>query len=161
MTQTRRGLPARERLLERVRQEWSGFQDSLASLPEEGYLESGVVGQWSLRDLLVHVASWEEEALKAIPIILEGGRLPRYSALYGGIDAFNAQVQEAKRGLSLTEARAELEATHQRLLSCLEQLPDHALASGGRLARRLRQDTFNHYREHAGHVATWRRQRAL
>ena len=123
-------------------------------------LEPGVVGHWSIRDVLVHVATWDEEALKALPIILDGGRLPRYSDLYGGIDAFNAQAQENKRGLSL-ECRclAEFEETHQRLLAYLDCVPDAAFATEGRFLRRLRQDTYGHYREHVEQIRAWRRGR--
>jgi hypothetical protein len=99
MTQTRRD--AKSRLLARVQSEWSAFQDSIESLTEADHLLTGVVGDWSVRDLLVHIASWEGEALKDVPIILEGNRLPRYSHLYGGIDAFNALEQASKMYLSL------------------------------------------------------------
>jgi hypothetical protein len=37
------------------------------------------------------------------PQLLEGGKPPRYSVTYGGIDAFNARMTEQKRGLSLEE----------------------------------------------------------
>ena len=137
---------ARVRLIERVQQEWTALQHSLGSLPEPAFFQPGVVGDWSLRDLMVHITSWEGEALKAIPIILQGRRLPRYRQLYGGIDAFNASEQQAKTHL---------------LLSRLNKLPDDSLVSGGRLVRRLRQDTFAHYHEHTLHVVEWRQQRGI
>ena len=150
---------ARDRLIERVHREWTAFERSLDSLTDAALLEPGVVGDWSLRDLMVHITSWEEEALKAIPIILEDRRLPRYRQVYGGIDAFNAKEQEAKADLSLEQVRADMEACHQRLVSHLTELPDESLKSGGRLARRLKQDTYDHYREHTLHVVEWRQQR--
>ncbi|HEX2279797.1 MAG TPA: hypothetical protein VHN13_22140 [Candidatus Tectomicrobia bacterium] len=65
--------------------------------------EPGVTGHWSVKDTLAHVTAWEEEALKYLPLILEGGRPPRYIT-YGGIDdAFNAQMTEQKRDLSLSD----------------------------------------------------------
>jgi hypothetical protein len=36
-------------------------------------MEPGVTGAWSVRDTLAHVTSWEEEALKHLPLILKGG----------------------------------------------------------------------------------------
>lgn len=150
---------ARDRLIGRVHREWTAFEGSLESLPEAAFLETGVVGDWSLRDLMVHITSWEEEALKAIPVILEDRRLPRYRQVYGGIDAFNAMEQQAKAHLSLERVRADMQACHQRLLSHLTELTDESLKSGGRLARRLRQDTYDHYREHMLHVVEWRQQR--
>ncbi len=130
MTQTRRD--AKSRLLARVQSEWSAFQDSIESLTEADHLLTGVVGDWSVRDLLVHITSWEGEALKAIPIILEGNRLPRYSHLYGSIDAFNALEQASKMYMSLAQVRADMRDAHQRFPSCLAGLPSDALTSGGR-----------------------------
>ena len=95
--------------------------------------------------------------MKAIPIVLDGSRLPRYSQLYGGIDAFNAKTQTDRKHLPLTQVQADMWATHQRLVAVVERLPANALVSGGRLARRLRQDTYSHYWEHTAHVMEWRR----
>ena len=63
--------------------------------------------------------------------------------------------------LSLAQVLADMLDAHQRLLSCLAGLPSDALVSGGRLARRVRQDTSQHYREHTLHVVEWREQKGL
>jgi hypothetical protein len=60
-------------------------------------MEPGVTGDWSVRDILAHVSTWEEEALTHLPLILEGGTPPRYSVRYGGIDAFNGIISAARR----------------------------------------------------------------
>jgi hypothetical protein len=148
----------RERLLRRIDREWNGFLASFEGLPERDILEPGVVGEWSVRDLMAHVTTWEEEALANLPLILEGRRTPRY-ARYGGIDAFNALTTEKKSGLTLDRVGDDLEATHRRLLEYLSGVPETALASGTRFYRRLRLDTFNHYREHGGQIEAWRRKR--
>jgi hypothetical protein len=46
-----------------------------------------------------HVATWDEEALKALPMVLEDKPLPRYASI-GGIDSFNAREQWRKRGMT-------------------------------------------------------------
>ena len=86
--------PRRQRLLERLDTTWSAFQDSYAGLPEAVLLEPGVTKAWSVKDIIAHVTTWEEEALKHLPDVLEGRRPPRYSVVYGGIDAFNALHQD-------------------------------------------------------------------
>ena len=116
-----------------------------------------MAGHWSVRDVLAHVTTWEEEALKALSLILEGKSLPRYSTTYGGIDAFNAREQARKRGLSLDHVRGELAATHRRLLAFLSDIPERDSATERRLLRRIRLDTYSHYREHTAQIAAWRR----
>ena len=149
----------RENLFERLESRWRELHNAFRGLSREALLESGVVGSWSIRDVLVHVASWDEEALKALPIIVDGGRVPRYSDVYGGIDAFNALTQGRKASLTLEEAMQEFEEAHRRLLAYLEGVPDAAFAAEGRFLRRLRQDTYGHYREHAEQIREWREKR--
>ncbi len=79
-------------------------------------MEPGATGDWSVRDILAHVATWEEEALTYLPLILEGGRPPRYRVTYGGIDAFNALMMERKRSLPLSEVLRQVEAIHRRII---------------------------------------------
>ena len=93
----------RHHLFGRLDKAWKDFQESYAGLSDSQLLVPGVTGAWSVRDIVAHVTTWEEEALKHLPLILKGGRSPRYSAMYGGIDVFNARMTEEKKGLSLPE----------------------------------------------------------
>ena len=104
-------------------------------------MEPGVTGAWSVRDILAHVTTWEEEALTHLPLILNGGTPPRYSVRYGGIDAFNARMTEARRTLSLAEVRVQLVATHARLVELIQRVPEDQLTGDTRFRRRLRLDT--------------------
>ena len=81
------------------------------------------MGNWSVKDILAHVTTWEEEALKYLPLIITGGRPPRYIQ-YGGIDAFNAQMTEQKRGLALSDVLGQLDETHRRLLDYIRSVPE-------------------------------------
>ncbi|MDQ3694717.1 MAG: DinB family protein [Chloroflexota bacterium] len=147
------------RVLTRLDAAWVEFQEAYAGLSDERLLESGVTGEWSVRDLIAHVTWWEEEALKHLPLILDGGRAPRYSVTYGGIDAFNALMTERRRNLSLAEVRGQFEATHRRLVAYIRRVPPEQLAGETRFRRRLRLDTYGHYPIHTRQIRDWRRQR--
>src|SRR6185503_20703670 len=75
-----------QQLLKRLDAAWRAFTQSYAGLPEPDLLQPCVTGAWSVRDIIGHVTIWEREALKHLPLILRGGRPPRYSVTYGGID---------------------------------------------------------------------------
>jgi len=145
----------KEAVLNRLEKEWKAFLESYKGLTDNIMMESGAVGHWSVRDVLAHITTWEEEALKVLPLILEGKPTPRYTQ-YGGIDAFNAREQERKQHLSLKLVKRQLVATHQSLIGFLEECPDSAFASQSRFLKRLRLDTINHYREHVNQIARWR-----
>jgi hypothetical protein len=110
-----------------------------------------------VKDILAHVTTWEGEALKHLPLIMAGGRPPRY-VRYGGIDAFNATMMKEKRGLSLAEVLRQLDDTHGRLIDFVERTPEAQFTRDTRFRRRLRLDTYGHYPEHAETIRKWREQ---
>ncbi len=150
----------KQQLLNKLGQAWAALKESYAGLADEQLVECGVTGDWSVRDILAHVSWWEEEALKHLPTILQGGRPPRYSVLYGGIDAFNAQMTEQKRGLVLSEVLRQLDETHHRLIEYVSCVPEDQFISETRFRRRLRLDTYSHYPIHARAIREWRERSA-
>jgi hypothetical protein len=147
-------------LLDKLEQAWDLFKLSYVSLTDEQLMQAGVTGDWSVKDILAHVSCWEQESLKHLPHILQGGRPARYSVLYGGIDAFNAQMTEQKRSLSLTEVRKQLDETHLKLIEYIQSVPDEQFTSETRFRRRLRLDTYSHYPIHTRAIREWRERSA-
>ena len=147
----------RRQLLQRLDAAWGAFEASYAGLSDAQLMKPGVTGDWSIRDILVHVSTWEEEALTHLPLILEGGTPPRYSVRYGGIDAFNARMTEQKASLSLAAGRRQLDETHRRLIDVVQRAPEDQLSRETRFRRRLRLDTYSNYPQHAEAIRQWRR----
>ncbi len=146
----------RVKVLLRLAAAWEALLDSYAGLSEAELLEPGVTGAWSVRDIIAHVTWWEEEALTHLPLVLAGGRPPRYSVTYGGIDAFNARMTEQRKDLSLAEVLRRRDDVHRRLLAYLENVPEDQLGNEMRVRRRLRLDTYGHYPKHARAIRAWR-----
>ena len=142
-----------EPLTRRVEKAWAELQDSYAGLSEAQMTLSGVAGEWSVKDVLAHVTTWEHEALKHLPTVAAGGRPPRYAST-GGIDAFNARSFEVKQRQSLSEVLDGLYKTHAQLLEYIAATPAHQQSP--RFISRLRLDTYGHYRLHAVAIREWR-----
>lgn len=149
-----------EKLLNRLDTAWTAFKESYAGLTDAQLLEPGVTGDWSVRDIIAHVTTWEEEALKHLPLIIAGGRSPQYSTSYGGIDAFNAQATERKRGLSLADIHREQEDIHHQLVDFIRSAPEEQFMRETRARRRLRLDTYGHYPLHTEAIREWRERRS-
>ncbi len=149
-------MDRRQKLLNRLAKCWCEFADAYAGLPESELLMAGVIGSWSVKDIIAHVTTWEEEALKHLPLLLQGGIPKRYSVEYGGIDAFNAEVSARKKNLSLREVLRQHDEIHQRLVEFLEGVPEEHLDSRTRFRHRLRLDTYGHYRKHSEAIRKWR-----
>jgi hypothetical protein len=151
----------KSQLLKRLDNAWAAFNASYAGLSDAELLEPGVTGTWSVRDIIVHVTWWEEEALTHLPVILAGGKPARYSVRYGGIDAFNAQMTEQKRDLSLSEVLQQRDDTHRRLIDFIQNAPEDQVVRETRFRRRLRLDTYSHYPQHTEAISKWRAQRSV
>lgn len=150
----------RRQLLKKLDKSWLEIKASYAGLSDSQLTEPGVTGDWSVKDILAHVTTWEEEALKYLPLIVKGGRPPRYSVKYGGIDAFNAQMTEQKRGLSLADVLDQLDETHRRLIAYIQSVPEEQFTRETPFRHRLRLDTYSHYPIHTRMIREWRERSA-
>jgi hypothetical protein len=148
------------KLLQRLDAAWSAFNASYVGLTDAQLTEPGVIEDWTVKDIVAHVTTWEEEALKHLPLIMDGGRPPRYVTL-GGIDAFNARMTEQKRRLPLAEVLRQGDETHRRLIDFVRNAPDGHFVGDTRARRRLRLDTYSHYPIHTEAIRTWREQRPV
>lgn len=146
----------REKLMQTIETRWGELLASIDGLPDAAMQQPGVVGDWSVKDILAHITTWESEALKHLPEIAAGKPQQRYKDVYGGLDAFNALTFAENRERSLEDVRARLAETHRQLLRYLDTVPDDLLHSRERFRTRLRWDTYSHYPIHAEHIRTWR-----
>lgn len=149
----------REQLLDKLNKAWSDLQASYAGITEARLLEPGVVDNWSVKDILAHVTTWEDEALASLPLIAEGGKPFKYSVRYGGIDAFNALKTEEKKTLPLSEVLRQLDETHRKLIDYIERVPEEQFTRETPFRHRLRFDTYRHYSGHALLIKQWRDQK--
>jgi hypothetical protein len=145
-----------EQILQRLEKAWTALAQSYAGLSESRLLEAGVSGLWSVRDILAHVTTWEEEALQYLPVILANGKPPRYSITHGGINAFNAEMTRQKKDLPLAKVLEQFESTHRRLIDLVRSVPEDQFARETRFRRRLRADTYGHYPQHTLAIRKWR-----
>jgi DinB family protein len=77
-------------------------------------------GDWSPKDLIGHLESWEQHALDALEAWSRGEVAPSDRALQTlGLDAFNLAEVERKARWSVARAIDSAGATHRRLVAAL------------------------------------------
>jgi hypothetical protein len=130
-------------------------------------VEPGVVGEWSVRDLLVHLTLWEAELVTTLYHV-KLGRKPRASATASEtMDQRNARWHAENKDRPLERARADFAAVRQQTLRRVRALTqaefDHAekLAwlEGAPLEKWIASDTYDHEAEHILHIREWRERR--
>jgi len=132
-------------LLELIRAERARLDETIGAFSEDQLLEPGVVGDWSVKDVLAHLSAWERRLAQRVTLQVEDGRDL-------GTPAFNEQVYRANRSRSLAELRSESEASYAAVLSLAEGLTP---AEVNQWWRAFALNTFSHYRWARGHIRRW------
>lgn len=137
----------RRQAVRRLRAERVELLDLLARLPARALTRPGLGGgEWSPKDLIGHLESWEEHALAALDAWSRDEPAPIDRALRTrGLTAVNRAEVDRKARRSAAAAFTSAAATHERLVNRIEALSDRTwtapATSRGRapLGRRLGQ----------------------
>lgn len=117
--------PDRDTALETLRSGDEQLRRLFDRLSEDDAVRRATIGggDWSAKDLLGHMALWEELALGTIDPWLRDER-PRLEERFfdGDVDALNAWNEERKRDWPLERVRAEADETHAQLLAEIERM---------------------------------------
>jgi hypothetical protein len=139
--------------LERTR---AALLDALAKLDEAALDRKAVVGEWSIKNVLAHIAAWEAWVVQALPARLTTGKTPEdFLARAQDEDSFNAEEVAEREELTPSEQVIELERTREALLAELRALDAAAWERRapwdtweGTLAEYLRESLIVHEQEH-------------
>ncbi len=152
----------RQQLVSHMEKARRGLLAAIQELSEEQMTRSGVVEEWSVKDVLAHITSWEELALPDLARMARGdkavlGSVDLYAANY---DPMNAIIMSMRRDLPLDQVLRELDIFHADFVAGVTRLPDPVLAEG-QFGRIFVQITAEHDEEHAGQIREWREKEGL
>jgi hypothetical protein len=106
-----------------------------ASIPEDQRF-TPFLGDWSLMDLLAHIAGWDITYLQAVKDI-QSGNMPKFYSQYDAEwQKYNASLIDLYRKEDFSEQLELVKETHKGLLQFLQDLPeedferDHGLRNG-------------------------------
>jgi uncharacterized damage-inducible protein DinB len=110
--------------LERLAQAHARLQAAIQELDEETLCAQAVSGEWTVKDLLAHMVSWNQEFRSNIAAIL-GGEHPGYDHTISGADDFSAWNQvwyQQKRDMPLAKILSDVEQDYQEAVVLIENL---------------------------------------
>jgi len=116
-------------------------------------IERSFLGEWSLKDITGHVASWEAEVVTAIRDLRLGKRPALFDFDRANTDSWNQDHAERKRDLNFWSILEQLKGGRQRLLEELESVSDDDLATPGSSYESLVHAVIDHDREHWHQIA--------
>ena len=144
----------RSETLSAMSKSWQEFKDAVAQVPEDRVDEQSVGGPWSVKDLIGHVTTWEQEAIQALRGYLNEGDSHALVAWPEDLDGFNDEAVEGKRATDLVQLRRELDDYHEQIVELVSALEEAEFQSSD-VMERIRIDTFDHYVDHAGQIRRW------
>jgi len=148
---------------EQILAEMATARDNLIAAVEglsDEHMTRPVVGEWSAKDLMAHVACWEEVLLPDIQRLARGDAPALAAFDIKKVDEWNEKLMSLRRHFSLEQARRELEFRREQLLDAVAKLPDSALAER-QFARNLLKVCVIHDGEHTQDIRDWRKRQGL
>jgi hypothetical protein len=114
--------------IEKLQTERRRLEQNLAQLSENDMLQTGVVGEWSVKDVLAHLADWEQRFLDWYAAD-QRGEVPHPPApgltwKRQDLDTLNRQIFEKHHDRPLPEILAEFRDTHERLMATVQAIPE-------------------------------------
>jgi len=126
----------------------------IARLPEDEILRPRTQDRWSVKDVLAHLMTCDEETARRFRLIARGqaGR-------------FNARSVAGARRLGLPALLRRMERAHADVITWLERLPTRALSDPSHeypVVEWLPAPGWSHEEEHLSEIrAWWRRRRTV
>lgn len=134
------------------------FHDALSQVDADLVTVPGVLGDWSVRDLVIHVAAWDDHGTGALSLAA-AGRGAEFAYSQGDTDAMNERILADGRSVSPVEALAREEAAFARFHAAVANLDPSLLAlelgNGDTVEEVIRYDGQDHYAEHTAHLRAW------
>jgi Mycothiol maleylpyruvate isomerase N-terminal domain len=134
------------------------FLDALADVDADLVTTPGVMDDWSVRDLVAHLAAWCEHASEALELAASG-RGAEFAYSTDDTDAMNEVFLAAGRLTSPTDALRREEsafaAFRDRVASLDPTLLPLKLGNGGTVDEVIRYDGPDHYAEHTANIRGW------
>ncbi len=142
--------------------------DALSGMTDEDLTRPNAVDKWSIKDLLGHVAAWDEETLRVVQAFIMQTN-PVYSYSISDRNEFaswNAEQAALRKDYSLEQIRRELENARRDLIQVIEGVTDQVLMRSKvtpwgktRSGLELLEDAAAHDLEHSRDIRSFRKKR--
>jgi hypothetical protein len=159
-------------LLKSLQIERSSWESLLGQIGEEHLTTSGVVGEWSIKDVIAHIMSYEQfildrlretlrnevyvpgDTAEALTAYLDKHGYPDFGSPLLDDDEPNAWVIQRYRPEPLDTVLQKESEVFADLLQIIQVLPEETLAQY-RYAEKIASNTTEHYQHHASDIRKW------
>jgi hypothetical protein len=157
----------KDEIFDAIEDAHEGFLDAIEGLSDEQMQEPGVVGDWSIKDILHHLNMWKGEMVRLLWQISQGEKPGTVHFSERSMDETNAAWFQQGKDRPLEKALDDFAAVHKQAMRRVDAVPDKLLedpqhfpwSKGEALWQWIAADSFQHEDEHAQQIRAWREQR--
>ncbi|PJF36723.1 MAG: hypothetical protein CUN49_04030 [Candidatus Thermofonsia Clade 1 bacterium] len=158
----------KQAVLEQLRRSRANLLAAIEGLSPNDMLRPGVVGFWSVKDVLAHLTVWESELVTALSQLDRPSLVPHIVQIED-IDAFNAEQYHINAPRPLERVLEDFHGVHKHLLRAVEALDERTLTDvrkfrwleGEPLTYLIADCAHWHEDEHAEQIRQWRAEQGL
>ncbi len=131
----------------------------LARVPESEIRRPRTQDRWSVKDVLAHLLSCDEETIRRFRLIARGrGDRIHWFESMADADRFNARSVARLRRLGIRPLLGRMERVHADLIRWFERLPEKSLRDPSHaypVVEWLPAPGWDHEREHLSEIRAW------
>lgn len=158
----------KEELLEALEGNRQELEELLETLPDETMLEPGVVGTWSIKDILAHLSAWEAQIVTMLFQISQGIDRPTTAHFRKEtVDVLNQRWHESSKDRPLDMVWQDWLGVRKQTIRRVSEMSERDLTDPRRygwlrekaLWEWIAGDSIDHEDEHADAIREWLDQR--
>ena len=154
-------------LLIAMDEERERFLDIIDGLEENDILRPGVCGDWSVKDILVHLTRWEAELIKLLWQVKQGQKITSAFLSTAPEDEINDAWYQASRDRLLQPVMDDFLGIRNQTIQRLEEYSETALTDPSRyswmkghaLWEWISGTCIDHEAEHGNQIKLWRQEK--
>jgi len=152
------------KLLDEMHNGYTAFENLLAPLSEAEMTIAGVNGEWSIKDILAHLAAWQKRTLNRLDAAVRNEK-PSIPGLTSDeeMHRLNDQFYQENKARPLNDVLTDFRTTYSQILDVVQAAPEEILLDSQRVAwldgnalwELVAGNTYEHYQEHTESIQQW------
>jgi len=156
-------LKRKERLVQILVNAHNDFQRLLDEMKAEKLTEVGVVEGWSVKDILAHIAFWEQRVIAWAAALNQGTQPePPFWPSDWSEERINQAIYEQNRDRTLQDVLDQWQRVHQSVLRAVQEMSEQDLferkvewLGNATFGEALPGNSFEHLRHHEQDMRAW------
>ena len=159
----------KEELISKLAKSRAEFLEIVNRIPETEYEQTGVIGSWSVKDILVHLTRWEAEIIKLIWQVAKGIQPTTAHFDQFSVDETNERWYQESRNRSLKMVMSDFLGIRNQTIRRVNELSQEELTGPNRFSSLndkplwewIAGDSIDHEVEHGEEILSWMTKKGL